>query len=85
MVILKYKYKLRTDVLTDEEDRKFTVYGIVAETLEGIILESIPDIFYDKHQAEEFVKSCNSGEALLNYLKTIVQEELEKMYISYIY
>ena len=42
-------YRVRQDTMHDEERNAHTVYGIEAIGSGGEILESIPDVFFDRH------------------------------------
>lgn len=70
------KYILRTDVVTDEENRRYTVYGITALDNFGNMLKSFEDIFFYKNKAEEFVKLCNEEKLELIHLQDVVEDAL---------
>lgn len=73
---MKTTYILRTDKVTDEEDNNFTVYGITAIDIFGTVLETVPDIFFDKEKAEEFVALCNSEGLELCHLLSVCEDQL---------
>ncbi len=68
------KYILRTDIVTDEENRKHTVYGITALDSFGNVLKTAQDIFFCKQKAEEFIELCNSGKLELIHLQNVVED-----------
>ena len=70
------KYILRTDVVTDEENHKHTVYGITALDSFGNVLKSAQDIFFDKQKAEEFIKLCNEEKLELIHLQDVIDDIL---------
>lgn len=69
-------YVLRTDKVTDEEGKAFTVYGITAIDIFGAVLETVPDIFFDKEKAEGFVALCNSEKLELCHLLGVCEDQL---------
>ena len=66
--MLNYTYRMRTDTVSDEEGKTFTVYGIEALDLSGRLLELIPDVLFDKEQMKCFVSRCNKENISLLYL-----------------
>lgn len=70
------KYILRTDVVTDEENQKYTVYGITALDNFGNVLNTFEDIFFSKQKAEEFVELCNDEKLELIHLQDVVEDVL---------
>ena len=70
------KYILRTDVVTDEENQKYTVYGITTLDSFGNVLNTFEDIFFSKQKAEEFVKLCNEEKLELIHLQNVVEDVL---------
>ena len=73
---MQVKYILRTDVVTDEENHRYTVYGITALDSFGNMLKTFEDIFFDKNKAEEFVKLCNEEKLQLIHLQDVVEDVL---------
>ena len=73
---MQVKYILRTDVVTDEENHRYTVYGITALDSFGNMLKTFEDIFFDKNKAEEFVKLCNEEKLELIHLQDVVEDVL---------
>ncbi len=65
---LNYTYRMRTDTVSDEEGKTFTVYGIEALDLSGRLLESIPDVLFDKEQIKRFISRCNKENISLLHL-----------------
>lgn len=59
---MRITYQLKTDVLKDEDGIKHTVYGIKAvkhHLMKSTASISIPDIFFDRKKAVDFVHMCN--------------------------
>lgn len=77
---MQVKYTLRTDILTDEDNNKHTVYGVDALDRFENVLESVADIFFDKLKAEEFIKLCNEEKLELMHLQDVIEDVLEDMY-----
>lgn len=77
---MKVKYTLRTDIVTDEDNNKHTVYGVDALDRFENVLESVADIFFDKLKAEEFIKLCNEEKLELIHLQDVIEDVLEDMY-----
>lgn len=58
---LKYSYETKADVITDDCGHTYPVYGITvfnSETKE--IVNTYPDIFFDKDSAAAFTAFCNA-------------------------
>lgn len=77
---MQVKYTLRTDIVTDEDNNKHTVYGVDALDRFENVLESVADIFFDKQKAEEFIKLCNEERLELIHLQDVIEDVLEDMY-----
>ena len=73
---MRITYELRTDIVNDEERCSYIVYGIMAKNIRGKTLQSIPDIFFDREKAEEFVNLCNSEKLELVHLMDVIEEIL---------
>ena len=55
---MKYEYRVRTDVVFDEDEHPHTVYGV--ELLDGgEVKRAVPDVFFDRQKADDFVGACN--------------------------
>ena len=53
-------YRLRTDVVSDEELFGHTVYGLEAVTSSGSVIVSVPDVSSDFSAVNSLVSLCNS-------------------------
>lgn len=73
---MQVKYILRTDVVTDEENQKYTVYGITALDRFGNVLKTFEDIFFKKQKAEKFIDLCNSEKLELVHLQDVIEDIL---------
>ncbi len=73
---MSYTYRLRVDTIHDEYGKEYIVYGIEAVDFNGKILQSFPDIFFDKQKAEAFVNLCNESNLELIHLADAVNDVL---------
>lgn len=76
MITLQVKYILRTDIIKDEGNRSYTVYGITATDMFGNALKTVKNIFLNIKQAEEFIELCNSEKLELVHLQDVVEDVL---------
>ncbi len=68
-------YKLRIDNIVSEEGSEFTVYGMDVINLDtGGVEISIPDIFFEKRRAEEFIDLCNKEELMIVHLWDVIED-----------
>ena len=67
---------MRTDIVRDEDNQKYTVYGITALDNFGNMLKTFEDIFFDKNKAQKFVKLCNEEKLELIHLQDVVEDAL---------
>lgn len=69
-------YILRSDVVKDEENNKYTVYGIDAlDSFENVI-KTVKDIFFNKQKAEDFINLCNQEKLELIHLQDVIEDIL---------
>lgn len=73
---MQYTYFLREDKIYDDKGKEYIVYGIEAVTLDGKILQSIPDIFFNRQKAEAFVNLCNDCDLDIIHLASAVENAL---------
>ncbi len=73
---MNIRYILRTDTVTDEDNRQHTVYGITALNENSETVDTYPDIFFDKQKAEEFVNLCNFEKLELIHLADVIEDIL---------
>lgn len=69
-------YRVRTDMVEDEERQAHTVYGIEAVDGDGEVLSSFPDVFADNERAARFAELCNDGELPLMHFPYVVEDAL---------
>ena len=69
-------YRVRNDIMLDEERQAHTVYGIEAIDTDGEILSSFPDVFADRQHAECFADLCNDEGLSLMHLQYAVEDVL---------
>jgi len=73
---LQVVYKLRADIVLDEDNCEYKVYGITAlDTYENVLM-TVEDIFFDKQKAEEFVELCNQEKLELIHLQYVIEDIL---------
>ena len=72
---MEYTYKLRVDVIFDEDSIAHTVYGIELFK-NGVEVIAIPDIFTDKSSAKKLVKLCNSCKLSPLHLMDVIEDAI---------
>jgi len=77
---MKYYYSVRTDIVSTEDGESAIVYGVDVTDENGLLLQSIPDIFFDKSKAEDFARDCNDGGLDIVHIMDVVEDVLEEMY-----
>ena len=74
---MTYTYGLRSDIVTDEDGRPIPVYGITAFNCATVQIEqSIPDVFFDRQEAEDFVSLCNRNGLSILHLQDVTEDQL---------
>ena len=74
---MTYTYGLRFDIVTDEDGRPTPVYGITAFNHATMQIErSIPDVFFDRQEAEHFVSLCNRNGLSILHLQDVTEDQL---------
>lgn len=77
MPFKKYTYKLRVDHFLSEDNISYVLYGITAVDVSTMqVVESIPDVFLDKHRAEDFIGLCNKLELDICHLYDVIEDEI---------
>ena len=69
-------YTLAEGFFTDEEGVNHKTYGISVRDFNGKVSTSYPDIFFDKHNAENLVNLCNESKLELCHLSEVVEDAL---------
>ena len=69
-------YRLRSDVITDEDGKSHTVFGIEAITAKNIVIASVSDIFFNENQAKAFIALCNKQRLSLIHLHDVIEDIL---------
>ena len=77
---MNYIYRLNETTIADEDEKKYTVYGIDAVNDNGYILESHSDIFFGLLKAEKFVSLCNDCELKLIHLPDVIEDAITEQY-----
>lgn len=72
---LECRYELRTDAIYDEENQIHTVYGVDA-WCGSELKNSVPDVFFDRMAAEDFVHRCNKYALSLIHLMDVIEDAL---------
>ncbi len=73
-------YKIRTDTVTDEEGVPLTAYGIEAVQSDDestFTLISVPDIFFSRKKAEDFICMCNEINLSPSHLSDFIEAILD--------
>lgn len=70
------KYKLRADIKYDEDAISHTVYGVTALDQNGKLIKTVPDVFFDKNAAENFVALCNAKQLAPEHLHDVCEDQL---------
>lgn len=73
---MSYTYRMRKDSAYDEDENKYTVYGIEAVDPKGNVALSFSDVFFDRQKAERFVNLCNKNGLELIHLADVVEDAL---------
>ena len=70
-----YKYVIRQDVVADEEGTEYTVWGV--DLFEnGALLESVPDVFFEREKAEYYIGLFNELELDPIHLYDVIEDIL---------
>jgi len=77
MRAMQVTYTLKTDIVKDEDNCEFLVYGITAIDSNGNVLDAYEDIFFDKQKAEEFIELCNEEKLELIHLPDVIDDILD--------
>ncbi len=77
---MKYTYCIRTDVVTDDENKRFTVYGVNALDSKNNLIKAIPDMFFNRCEAESFIIRCNAKRLDVSMLSSCAEEEVARRY-----
>ncbi len=69
-----YKYALTENIAYDEDNNPHSIYGIKAINSNGETIKAYSDVFFDREEAEQFVRRCNDGELSLIHLQDVVED-----------
>ena len=72
---MKVTYQIRQDEVVDEENKIHTIYGVNV-LVDNSLVDYIPDVFFNKLQAQEFVELCNHLKLCHVHLKDVVEDIL---------
>lgn len=72
---MTYTYKIQPGTAYDEDGNTHTVYGIDLFA-DGEILNSLPDIFFNKQKAKELVALCNTLDLSPLHLIDVVEDAI---------
>lgn len=70
---MKYRYKVSTDEIYDENHHTHTIYGIEVCLGEKTI-KSVPDVFFEYEPANDFVHQCNVSDLSPIHLMDIIED-----------
>lgn len=68
------KFCVRCDEVFDECGEKHLVYGIDVFDAAGNVLDSIPDIFDNEKEAQNFARLCNKKELSEVHIRDVVMD-----------
>ncbi len=72
---MDYEYRVRTDIVLDEDKQPHTVYGV--ELLAGgEVKRAVPDVFFDRQKADAFVGACNTLHLRPMHLDDVVEDAI---------
>ena len=66
-------YKLRIDVVLDEEGARHLTYGIDVYRLE----RTVPDVFTDRNKAAMLIDLCNQLQPDLEHLNDVILDAIQ--------
>ena len=72
---MKYEYKIREDVITDEEGELHTVFGIEAWCGKELV-RTISDVFYQQKNAEHYIELFNKLNLSIIHLEDVIEDIL---------
>lgn len=76
---MKYIYVIRVDIISNEADNTYTVYGVEAiDTRKGTVLSSYPDIFTDLKEAESVIQLLNEEKLDIIHLPDVINDIITK-------
>ena len=58
---IDFTCELLTSIIDDEEQMRYTTYGMRVTDRQGDVFMELTDISLDKKRVEEFVATCNCG------------------------
>ena len=74
-------YSIMENLVCDEDQAVYTImYGIQAINPNGEIVKCYSNIFFDKKDADSFVKVCNEGQLSLIHLEDVIEDRLSELY-----
>ncbi len=73
----EYTYRVNESTVYNEEGTAHTVYGVDVVDDQENIIESIPDVFFDRPKAEKLVKMCNKYNLALIHLREVVEDNID--------
>lgn len=72
---MKYTYKVRTDVVLDEDNEPHTVYGVDA-FYGDTLAKSVADVFFEYNESEEFTSLCNKLKLSFVHFMSVIDDAL---------
>ncbi len=76
-------YRMKEEVLRDEQGIARKVYGIEAVDEAGNVLFRFPDMFFDLEKAKAFVHMCNEQQVELVHIHDVISNAIAEQYTSY--
>ena len=71
------KYNLRQDLVTYPDEGTYQTYGMdITDTDTNEIIDSIPDISFNRLDAENLIKDCNEAEVDVAHIYDVIEDFL---------
>ena len=64
------------ELILSEEGKVYWVYSVEAIDVQGTVVLSFPDVFFDPQEAKNLVALCNESELVLFPLPEVIQDAL---------
>ena len=74
-------YSIMENLVYDENQAGYIImYGIQAINPNGEIVKCYSNVFFDKKDADSFVKACNEGQLSLIHMEDVIEDRLTELY-----
>ena len=72
---MKNKYKVRTDIILDEDNQEHIVYGVDVYR-DNHLVKSVPDVFLECDKAIKFVCLCNDLKLSEIHIMSVIEDAI---------